>query len=406
MINQEPTTKKGLERSKFHHMITIEKTFDGKPFQYRPYAIEEIVFFDIETTGFVADKSFLYLIGCCYYRDATWRLIQWFAETPMEEKELLTSFISFVTGFKVCIHYNGTTFDLPYITRKCMTNQLDFSFQNLVSIDLYRTAVSLKALLHLEHCTQKAMEQVLNISREDTFSGGDLIQVYANYVGLARLEKLQKGRSGLIEEKLNHLIPKEMESSKDLLHMLLLHNEEDVIGLSLLTSLLHYQKLFDGYYQITDLSLSEDNCICFTLQPELPIPVSFSTVQYGIAFTATENTCFLRIPLLEGTLKYFIPDYKEYYYLPYEDTVVHKSIAGAMDKQYRTKATKDNCYLKKTALFLPQFEPLYTPAFQLERTDTTLYFECLDEQLQDETFLQTYTKHILQTLVHKKKRKA
>lgn len=387
-------------------MITIEKTFDGKPFQYKPYTAEEIFFFDIETTGFVADKSFLYLIGCCYYRDATWRLIQWFAESPMEEKELLSSFITFASDFKVCMHYNGTTFDLPYITRKCITNQLDFSFQNLASVDLYKTAVSLKALLHLEHCTQKAMEKVLNIPREDTFSGGDLIQVYANYVGLARLEKLQKGRLRLIEEPLKPTAPKETESSKDLLHLLLLHNEEDVIGLSLLTSLLHYQRLFEGCYQVINLSLGEDNCICFTIQPELAIPVSFSTVQNGIRLTVSENSCLLRIPLLEGTLKYFIPDYKDYYYLPYEDTVVHKSIAGAMDKRYRTKATKDNCYLKKTALFLPQFEPLYSPVFQLERTDSTLYFECLDEQLQDETFLQTYTKHILQSLVYKKKRKA
>lgn len=393
------TKSSDFERSIFITMITIEKTFDGIPFQYEPYPIESILFFDIETTGFVADKSFLYLIGCCYYHESSWRLIQWFSERPTEEKQVLTSFIDFVKDFQVCIHYNGTTFDLPYITRKCMTNQLNFSFQNLISVDLYKIAASLKSLLHLDSCTQKAMERALNLHREDSYSGGDLIQVYANYVGLSQLEKLQKGRSGRIKEQLNRLSPQPNDSSADLLHMLLLHNEEDLIGLQALTTLFRYQKIFDGCYQITELSLSEDNCICFTLKLELPVPIPFHSVNFGIEFSASESTGLLRIPLMEGTLKYYIPDYKDYYYLPYEDTVVHKSIAGSMDKEYRTRATRDNCYLKKTALFLPQFEPLFTPVFQIERTDSILFFECLDEQLQDETFLAVYTKHIIQSLV-------
>ena len=44
------------------------------------YDISKLVFFDIETTGFAADSTYLYLIGCAYYKDGSFQLIQWFCE--------------------------------------------------------------------------------------------------------------------------------------------------------------------------------------------------------------------------------------------------------------------------------------------------------------------------------------
>lgn len=386
-------------------MITIKKTFEGRMFQYDPYPLEKIIFFDIETTGFVADKSFLYLIGCCYFQEQQWHLTQWFAETPMEEKEVLLSFNEFISSFEVCIHYNGTTFDIPYVTRKCKTLQLDFAFENLVSVDLYRIATSLKSLLHLDSCTQKAVERALLLNREDSFSGGELIQVYANYVGLAKLEQLQKGKRNLVNIYEKESTPLQTESAEHLLHQLLLHNEEDLTGLQYLSSLFNYQKLLDGCYKVQSLSLTPDNCICFSLVLMSAVPVSFRIVESGIEITGKDTSCLLKVPLLEGTLKYYIEDYKDYYYLPYEDTVVHKSIASSMDKNYRVRATRDNCYVKKTALFLPQFAPVFLPVFQNERKDPIAFLECTDERLQDELFLAAYTKHLLNSLISSSKKR-
>ena len=33
------------------------------------YVKEKMVFFDIETTGFSSEMSYVYLIGCCYYKN-------------------------------------------------------------------------------------------------------------------------------------------------------------------------------------------------------------------------------------------------------------------------------------------------------------------------------------------------
>ncbi|MFR5733797.1 MAG: ribonuclease H-like domain-containing protein [Clostridium sp.] len=61
-------------------MITIEKKLqlpDTYPLE-RIGKLEDLLFFDIETTGFSGDRCQLYLIGCTYYKDNTWNLIQWF----------------------------------------------------------------------------------------------------------------------------------------------------------------------------------------------------------------------------------------------------------------------------------------------------------------------------------------
>ena len=38
------------------------------------YAAEDVLVFDIETTGFTAEHTALYLIGCAYYEDHRWKI--------------------------------------------------------------------------------------------------------------------------------------------------------------------------------------------------------------------------------------------------------------------------------------------------------------------------------------------
>ena len=47
---------------------------------------EDIVFFDIETTGFSPRSTALYLIGIVYYKNNTWNITQWFSENPKRTK--------------------------------------------------------------------------------------------------------------------------------------------------------------------------------------------------------------------------------------------------------------------------------------------------------------------------------
>ena len=56
--------------------------------------LSDILFLDIETTGFLTGSSSIYLIGCAYYEDGNWKLRQWFAQTPDEESEILSAFLA------------------------------------------------------------------------------------------------------------------------------------------------------------------------------------------------------------------------------------------------------------------------------------------------------------------------
>ena len=65
------------------------------------------------------------------------------------------------------------------------------------------------------------------------------------------------------------------------------------------------------------------------------------------SLTVTETTTDLFLPFYEGELKYFFKDYKSYYYLKYEDTAVHSSVAEWVDKEAKEKCKPGTAYQKK-----------------------------------------------------------
>ena len=61
---------------------------------------------------------------------------------------------------------------------------------------------------------------------------------------------------------------------------------------------------------------------------------------------ASGNILTLGISLAEGELKRFYSNYKDYYYLIYEDTAIHKSVGEYVDRAARRKATAKTCSYK------------------------------------------------------------
>lgn len=78
-------------------MITIQNplTFTSSYPPKRLGAISDLLFFDIETTGFSGDYASVYLIGCVWHDGNTWILTQYFAETRDAEEEVLDAFLHF-----------------------------------------------------------------------------------------------------------------------------------------------------------------------------------------------------------------------------------------------------------------------------------------------------------------------
>ena len=143
---------------------------------------ETCLFFDIETTGLSWRRSHLYLLGAVFYTPEGWLQKQWFCQRPGEEKDLLEIFSSLLEQKKTLIHFNGNTFDIPYLMHKSTFYQMELNWDGTTSLDLYQKLLPFKKLLGLEHMRQKDLERYLGRSREDLFSGGELISLYQEYL--------------------------------------------------------------------------------------------------------------------------------------------------------------------------------------------------------------------------------
>ncbi len=368
-------------------MITIQKPVclpDTYPL-HRLGPLEKLLFFDIETTGLSGDYSHLYLIGCTYHRNGSWHLIQWFADDPNSEEALLTAFFHFLKDFDFVIHYNGDGFDIPYLLKRCRILDLPYDFSHVTSIDLYKRIKPYRKLLHLENLKQKSIERFLGINRQDTYSGGELIPVYKEY----------------------------LVTHKDSLYdMLMLHNREDLEGMPLILPILNYPDFLEHDFWLEDLHIQAvlaapetpvasashptpiDPASCpilsLRLKSQYEIPVPFCHVTDLCIMEAQGRLLHLHIHLFEGTLKYFYPNYQDYYYLVYEDTAIHKSIGEYVEKSARKRATAQTCYTKKSGLFLPQPIPLWEPALKKKYRDKTTYTEYSPWLFEDPTHLNRY----------------
>lgn len=98
----------------------------------------------------------------------------------------------------------------------------------------------------------------------------------------------------------------------------------------------------------------------------------------------------LRVPLYEEEMKYFYSNYKNYYYLPEEDTAIHKSVASYVDKAHRVQATAKNCYTRKLSSYLPQWDILFQPFFKRKYEDRDIFFELTEEMKKERTLFSKY----------------
>jgi uncharacterized protein YprB with RNaseH-like and TPR domain len=375
--------------------------------------IDNNLFFDIETTGFSRTTCFCYLIGAAYRNNDsdTITIIQWLAESDTDEPALLSEFAKLTASFSSLTHFNGDSFDIPFLQKRTAIHNIELHLDNLRSIDLYKHAKGLKSLLRLESYNQKSVEHFLGIHREDKYSGGELIKVYKDYV------------------KNVHTPIEHNEAER----LLLLHNFDDICGLLKVSGILSYNNIINKRFtykdmmyticQSQDLLHSADSnwhnaattatnnstttnnsnnnninnnhayiTLSFSLPDEVPVSVLLKDDEYVLR--AEKDVLKLRFPVLTDTLKFFYADYRNYYYLPYEDTAMHKSVAAYVDAECKVKATKETCYTKKYAAFI--MLPAYSgdmPVFKRDYNEQNVYL-MLDSSAEGKTISDYNTESI------------
>ncbi len=338
--------------------------------------LEKILFVDIETTGFTAKNSSLYLIGAAFYHDERWHIKQWFAENYDEEADVLDAFFHFASSYTHLIHFNGNNFDLPYMLQKCEQHSLPYSFDQFEGIDLYKRISPYKFFLNTPNCKQKTLEKFLGVKRRDMYNGGQLINIYHTYVKR----------------------PTEFHYQ-----LLALHNSDDMKGMLKLTSLLSYYDLFNGKlrakkvqaHSYQDSDGIDRHILQMTLELPCALPRPLSVTAIGCLFSGEDKTGILKVPIYDEEMKYFYSNYKDYYYLPTEDTAMHKSVASYVDKEHRTQATAATCYTRKFSSYLPQWDIQVEPFFKRDYKSGELFFELTDERKKDRALFSVYASYLL-----------
>lgn len=325
-------------------MITNEKILYSLSTKLNPgffsenFTLSDLLFFDIETTGLSSKTSQVVLIGLIQYNleASAFEMIQFLAESKdsSEEIQILENFCRIALTKNYLVHFNGGSFDLPFLKHRCQILHLSESFSQLPSLDLYRELLAMPAFFRqMPNHKQKSFELLIGYPRKDRLSGKEMISAFQEYA-------------------------KTKNSST--LKLLLLHNEDDLKGMLALTSLGSLKQLLQDSYEITEIQeLQEPNLdgtietkLLFQLSLEMPVPAILSANTSFCYITITENKVKIKMPLYEGTLRYFYPDYKNYYYLPFEDEAIHKSVAAYLDSSHRQKATAATCYKKISGTFL------------------------------------------------------
>ena len=352
---------------------TTEYTIEGH--LARHYNKDNLLFFDIETTGFIAANTTLYLIGVLWYENHNLHIRQWFNEDGKSEKELILSFLTFCDKYTHLVHFNGIGFDLPYLKQKSDILSIAMQLEQTMSqIDIYKRIKPYKNVFALDNMKQVSIERYLNLQRDDIYSGKELINIYQRYVA---------NPDRVTEE------------------ILLMHNHDDLLGMIRVSQILNYTDFFEeiSIEQISMNCTDEQLIIHFQYDNQISLPKRLSTSKKGIYLNALGCEGTLHIPICKDSLKHYFADYKNYYYLPLEDVAIHKSIATYVENDNKRKATRQTCYTKQYNRYIPCHVADTYQIFQYDINDKELFQTV--ESLLDNSFENQciYIKNTLQILL-------
>ena len=356
---------------------------------------EEILFFDIETTGLSPKSAQIYSIGLLLFKTSKMEVVQLFANSLSEEVEVLQGFLEYCKDKTQLISFNGKAFDTPFLEKSYHQYGIKCPITKLPQLDLFKMIQSRRKFYQLPSYKLKECERFLGIQREDVYTGGELIYVYLEY--------------------LEH----PTEEAKALL---LQHNFEDLLYLPSLFSFFVYEELFQGKgrycreksalfleenklrlcfrFNKQDLPSKTEEYDCMMERKESPcgsvsekspfFPKAISHRFEGFQLEVSGQEAILEIPLSSGEAKYFFKNFKDYEYIPAKDMALHKSLSQLYPKEEKQRAKAATAYQKKTGLFLPVFSDGFPNLFQKEYKDKQNYISFTSELLENHSLMEEY----------------
>ncbi len=191
---------------------------------------ESTFIFDIETTGLSHKYAKVVMISYIYLEDGITMLEQNYIDNLNDEKQLLFRFLEIVKKYNFAVHFNGYSFDIPFINKRLESNKIAFNYNKKLSVDMYRKIKNSGTL--------KQSEKLSGFHREDDISGAEFVNLYKYYL---------------------------KNKDKKIMDKLLLHNRDDVISTPFLANENSHiireriVEIEDKNYFISETILSKNN---------------------------------------------------------------------------------------------------------------------------------------------------
>ena len=281
------------------------------------------VAFDIETTGFSKQSNFIYLIGFSYQIKDELFCTQLLAQNRTDEPAILQYFFDACKQFDSLLTFNGDQFDIPFVVARGQNHHLSTqAFEEMKRFDLYKALKKLKKILPLPSTKQKSFEEFLQSDRLDEMDGGQLIKVYSDYEKIPSIER---------EE------------------LLLLHNYEDVLGLTKLQQLFLYDKLVKDpcVNPVVSTYFDQSNEVLLTQEHSYSVPKEVSVRNLYGYFQIGLNKRKVLLRFKKDIYRIPLLPLQDYVYLISEDTVIPKALASTVDPSNLKKANSRNCFLER-----------------------------------------------------------
>ncbi|NEW06477.1 hypothetical protein GK047_10690 [Paenibacillus sp. SYP-B3998] len=195
--------------------------------------LEELLFFDTETTGLgVGAGNVPFMVGIGYYTGKMFIVEQLFIRNPAEEHAMLVYLQELLTRFTHLISYNGRTFDWPILKNRYVLNRLKLDDSKLLQLDLLYPSRSLWRNTLPSCRLSKVEESRLGFERVEDVPGSMAPALYFQYLA---------------------------EKDPAVLEGVFIHNEHDIVTLAALS--IHFGKLLGGLFgeqgETVSISMSE-----------------------------------------------------------------------------------------------------------------------------------------------------
>ncbi len=245
-------------------------------------------FYDIETTGLSRYTAFVYLIGAVRFEEKSMDALSVDGEDENEEALVLQEFASFLTNADCTIQYNGNRFDQPFLEERYRKHKMDTPFKEILSLDLYQLLKPCQSLLKLSKMKQPDLENFVGIHNRKYCDGGQCIRLYKTFM---------------------------KKKDPEAANIVMRHNEEDLLGLGTIFSLLAYKKLYDGEYHPKQCVILEQELkIVIELSAAAPVNVSCGNSDFYLSVNGYEAR--MLVHLKEGKLRQYYRNYKDYEFIP------------------------------------------------------------------------------------------